>query len=80
LFIGTADELMMAQVYSMKTAVAVFHKDPPCALEGTKIHNENYLQTDFHKKRTEPAQPSLKILKIWRLWQQEKAAGMTECS
>jgi len=32
-YIGTADELMMAQTYSMKTAVAVFIRKP-CPFSG----------------------------------------------
>ncbi len=49
MFIGTADELMMAQTYRMKTAVAVFHRNLPCALRGTKIQHENG-SSRFHKK------------------------------
>jgi len=36
IFTGTADELMMAQTYSMKTVVAVFTRIPTISMVGSR--------------------------------------------
>jgi len=48
---GTADELMMAQTYSMKTAVAVFRRNRACTQpEDREPANRCFLPETFHGK------------------------------
>jgi hypothetical protein len=43
--------MMCASGKPYENQLADFHDNLPCALDGTKIHNENYIPTNFLKNQ-----------------------------